>query len=74
LRGLERFEGMELERLRFRELRELAGKWIAVEVWDRVRQPGRRIVVVGETAGDCLRRLGEKGLGVEEFELRVVGR
>jgi hypothetical protein len=63
--------GAEPERLTIRQSRALAGKWIAMEMYDRDAQPARRIVAVGSDPAECIRQIAANGLDPAKFEFRL---
>jgi hypothetical protein len=64
--------GREPERLSLEEHNALAGKWIALEIYDPQRLPLRRIEAVGDTAAECIRHLRARGLEPDRFEFSLV--
>jgi hypothetical protein len=64
--------GREPERLSLDEQAALAGKWIALEIYDPERLPLRRIEAVGDTVADCIRALRARGLEPARFEFTLV--
>ncbi len=50
------------------ERRELAGKWIAIEIYSPKTLPLCRIEAVGDSAEDCIRQLSARGLDPHRFE------
>jgi hypothetical protein len=66
--------GREPERLTLKEQLVLAGKWIALEIYTPEKLPLRRIVVIGDSAADCMRQIAAKGADPREFEFRPVKR
>ncbi len=64
--------GREPERLSLDEQSALAGKWIALEIYDPERLPLRRIEAVGDTVADCIRALRARGLEPARFEFTLV--
>jgi hypothetical protein len=64
--------GREPERLSLDEQNALAGKWIALEIYDPERLPLRRIEAVGDTVADCIRTLRARGLEPSRFEFTLV--
>jgi hypothetical protein len=47
---------------------ELAGKWIALEIYTPDALPLRRIEAIGDSVGECVRMLKQRGLDPMKFE------
>jgi hypothetical protein len=62
--------GRPLDRLTLEERSRLAGKIIALEVYDPKTLPLRRIEAIGDTTEECLRQLAERGLDPRGFEFQ----
>lgn len=60
--------GRAPERITIDERRELAGKWIAIEIYSTKTLPLRRIEAIGDSAEDCMRQLSARGLDPHKFE------
>jgi hypothetical protein len=56
------------EQLSLRERLELAGKFIALEVYTPEALPLRRIEAIGDSIEECARMLGSRGLDPRKFE------
>jgi hypothetical protein len=66
LRGL---IGRSLDSLPLRERIDLAGKWVALELYTPRTLPMRVIEAVGDSPAECLRVLRERGLDPLSYEL-----
>ncbi len=60
--------GRTLDNLRYEERAELAGLWVAQEIYTPQTLPLRRIEAVGRSVGDCVRQLASRGLDPLKFE------
>ena len=60
--------GRNPDRLTLEERIALAGKWIGLEVYTPATLPFRRIEAIGDSVGDCVRMLQERGLDPAVFE------
>ena len=60
--------GREPDRLNLIEQLILAGKWIAMEIYDPGKMPLRRIAAIGDSAAACMRELAARGLDPEQYE------
>ena len=60
--------GRSPEQLSLPERWELAGKFIALEVYTPKDLPLRRIEAIGDTLDECIRMLGSRGLDPRRFE------
>jgi hypothetical protein len=66
--SLERFLGRSPDSLTLAERTQLAGKWIALEVYTPKTLPLRKIEAIGDSAADCIRSLRARGLDVTQYE------
>jgi hypothetical protein len=62
--------GRAPERLTIEERTQLAGKFIALQVYDPKTLPLRRIEAIAEAPQDCIRQLTARGLDPRHFELQ----
>lgn len=69
---LDRFVGRGGDSLTFGERQELAGKWVAIEIYSPVTLPLRVFRAVGDSAAECRRQLRDRGLDVTHFEYFVM--
>ncbi|HYZ84651.1 MAG TPA: hypothetical protein VE621_09625 [Bryobacteraceae bacterium] len=60
--------GRSPDELSVKERLELAGKWIALELYDPVTLPLRLIAALGESSADCARQIASRGLDPTRFE------
>src|SRR5262245_9143403 len=60
--------GRSPEQLSLRERLELAGKYVALEVYTPEALPLRRIEAIGDSIEECARMLGSRGLDARKFE------
>lgn len=60
--------GRAPERVTIDERRELAGKWIAIEIYSPKTLPLHCIEAIGDSAEDCIRQLLTRGLDPHKFE------
>jgi hypothetical protein len=60
--------GRSPERLTLEERLALAGKYIALEIYTPENLALRRIEAIGDSLGDCIRALRERGLDPRRFE------
>ncbi len=60
--------GCAPERLSLEERSELAGKYVAFEVYDPSAMPLRRIEAIGDTVEECARQLQQRGLDPLRYE------
>jgi hypothetical protein len=66
--------GREPDRLNLKEQLILAGKWIAMEIYDPEKMPLRRIAAVGDSPTECMRELAARGLDPGRYEYRACKR
>jgi hypothetical protein len=66
--------GREPDRLSLKEQQIIAGRWIALEIYDPDTQPLKRIVAIGESPADCIRQLSARGLDPLKFEFYMARR
>jgi hypothetical protein len=64
--------GRSPERLTLEERREIAGQWIALEVYTPETVPLKRIEALGSSVTECIRQLQQRGLNPREFEFVAV--
>ncbi|MBS1856923.1 MAG: hypothetical protein JST11_16255 [Acidobacteria bacterium] len=64
--------GRSPESLRVQERLALAGKHIALELYTPRTLPLRRIEAIGDSLGECLRMLKERGLDPKQFEFTLL--
>ncbi len=69
---LSRYVGGFVDSLSLAERRELAGKWVAYEVYTPKAAPLRRIEAISNTQAECIRQLIASGLDVSRFEILVL--
>ena len=69
---LSRFVGAFVDSLSLAERRELAGKWVAYEIYTPKTAPLRRIEAISDTQSGCMRQLVDLGLDVRRYELVVL--
>ncbi|MFB3825911.1 MAG: hypothetical protein ACE15B_04045 [Bryobacteraceae bacterium] len=60
--------GRAPERLSLDERSELAGKYIALEIYTPSALPLRNIEAIGDTVAECARQLRERGLDPLRYE------
>ena len=60
--------GRSPERLSLEERFALAGKYVALEIYTPEAIPLRRIEAIGDSTGECLRGLKNRGLDPARFE------
>ena len=60
--------GRSPDRLTPEERFELAGKYVALEIYTPDAAPARRIEAVGDSIADCIRVLKSRGLDPAKFE------
>lgn len=65
---MSRFIGKSPDGLSLAEQHELAGKWIALELYDPVTLPLREIAAVGDSAAECAQQITQRGLDPSKFE------
>ena len=71
---METLLGRVPDQLSLTERRELAGKWIALEVYNPVTLPLRRIAAFGDSVTECLGQLRALGLDPTLFEFSQITR
>ena len=62
------------DQLSLTERRELAGTWIAIEVYSPITLPLRRIAASGDSVAVCLQQLKNQGLDPAHFEFSQLKR
>lgn len=62
--------GRPLDRLTLQERIRLAGKFVALALYDPKTLPLRRIEAIGDSTEECLRLLEERGLDPRDFEFQ----
>jgi hypothetical protein len=60
--------GRNPDDLSLEERASLAGKWIALEIYNPDSLPLRRIEALGDSVADCVRMLKQRGLDPMKFE------
>ena len=60
--------GRNPDDLSLEERAELAGKWIALEIYTPDALPLRRIEAIGDSVAECARMLKQRGLDPMKFE------
>ncbi len=60
--------GRNPDRLNLDERRALIGKYVALEIYTPETLPFRRIEAIGNSIGECIRMLKERGLNPGQFE------
>ena len=60
--------GRNPDRLTLDERRALIGKYVALEIYTPETLPFRRIEAIGNSTGECIRMLKERGLNPGQFE------
>lgn len=68
----ERVIGRNPDTLTIAERSELAGKFVAFEIYNPKDLPFRRIEAIGDSAADCIRMLKARGLDPARFEFTVL--
>ena len=71
---VENLLGRVPDQLSLTERRELAGKWIAIEVYSPATLPLRRIAAFGDSVSECAAQLQARGLAVGQFEFSQITR
>ena len=71
---MENFVGRVPDQLSLTERRELAGKWIAVEIYSPQTLPLRRIAALSDSVAQCAMQLIERGLDPAQFEFSQIKR
>jgi hypothetical protein len=66
--------GRSPERLTLEEQLALAGKYIALEVYDPATTPLRRIEAIGNSIDECIQQLTSRGLDPLQFEFTRLSR
>jgi hypothetical protein len=69
---VEQLIGRSPDGLQLAERVELAGKWIALELYTPETLPLRQITVMADSAEECIRQLAKSGLDPTQFELQLV--
>ncbi len=64
--------GRSPERLTLDELKSLAGKVVAIEIYTPEATPLRTIQTIGDSAEDCIAQLAGRGLDPRHFEFTVL--
>lgn len=64
--------GRAPEDLDLTERRELAGNWIALEIYTPKTTPLRRIEAIGPSVEECVALLRRRGLDPAKFEFTVL--
>ena len=67
-----RFRGKSLDSLSLKEQWQLAGRWVALELYRPDTMPLRTIEAVGVTPAECLAQLAALGLDPSRFELLAI--
>jgi hypothetical protein len=65
---LGQYIGREPERLTLDERQQLAGNWIALQIYSPATLPLKRMEAVGSSVGDCVSTLRKRGLDPRQFE------
>jgi hypothetical protein len=60
--------GRNPDQLTLEQRRELAGLWIALEIYRPETTPLRRIEALGSSVGECIATLKRRGLDPFQFE------
>ena len=60
--------GLPPERLALREAIDLAGQFVALELYSPATTPLRLIQAIGESPEDCIRQLAARGLDPRRYE------
>jgi hypothetical protein len=68
----DRFLGRPLESLSLKERWQLAGFWVALELYTPERVPLRTIEALADTAGGCAEQLRRRGLEADRFEFSIL--
>jgi hypothetical protein len=68
----ERVIGRNPERLTIEERFELAGKYVAYEIYTPKDLPLRRIEAIGSSIDECVRMLKARGLDPARFEFTIL--
>ncbi|MBM3810664.1 MAG: hypothetical protein FJW20_03400 [Acidimicrobiia bacterium] len=69
---LTRFIGREPERLDLEERKQVAGSWIALELYSPATLPLRRIEAIAESPAGCIQQLNSRGLDARRFEFTLL--
>jgi hypothetical protein len=69
---LSRFLGRSPERLSIPEMRELHGKWVAIEIYSPEVNPARVIVALGDSPDQCAAQLRVVGLDPQQHEYQLM--
>ena len=64
----DRAVGRAPERLTLEERLQLAGKYVALEIYSPENLPLRRIEAIGDSLDECVRMLQNRGLNPAHFE------
>jgi hypothetical protein len=67
-RDLSRFIGRSPDNLSLKERLVLDGAWVAFEIYSPLKLPLRRFDAIGDSAAECRRQLGARGLDPTEYE------
>jgi hypothetical protein len=65
--------GRNPDRLTLDERLHLTGKYVAMEIYTPETLPFRRIEAIGDSVGECVRMLKERGLDPAQFEYTRLG-
>lgn len=68
MKDFESFIGCSADELSLRHRIQLAGKWIALELYDPATMPLRLIRAIGESPSECIRTLRARGQDPNQFE------
>lgn len=64
--------GHSPERLTLDELKSVAGKVVAIEIYTPRTTPLRTIQTIGDSAEDCIAQLAGRGLDPRQFEFTML--
>jgi hypothetical protein len=67
----ERFVGRSVDSLSLKERWQIAGCWVALELYQPDTMPLRIIEAVGKTPSDCIEQLQQRGLDPVRFEFQA---
>jgi len=69
---LSRFLGREPERLSLEERQQVAGSWIALQIYTPATLPLRRIEAIADAPAGCIAQLNSRGLDPRIYEFSLL--
>jgi hypothetical protein len=60
--------GLSASDLTLKERLQLAGKWVAFEIYTPENLAERKIQAIGDSAAECMKQLNSQGLDPRKFE------